>query len=158
MIRLPVVWPQTAFALLALVHLAACSDGGEERRAPASSSSARPPATAPATAGSAAPASATKPAAKPAAPAAAPTAEQLYERGRSVYMANCTACHGMDPTQPGGLGPPIAGASRELVEARVLHAAYPEGYTPKRDTKLMVALPHLKDEIDALTAFLDGRS
>lgn len=145
---------QAACTLLALVSLVACSDGGEARR-PSAPSSARPPATASAPARPATPAPDAAPA-KAVAPA--PTADQLYERGRSVYMANCTACHGMDPTQAGGLGPPVAGASRELVEARVLHAAYPEGYTPKRDTKLMVALPHLKDEIDALAAFLDVRS
>jgi mono/diheme cytochrome c family protein len=129
--------------------LIACSDsgGGAERPAPArpAAQAARAPA---ATAAAEAPA--------PSAPA--PASEQLYERGRSVYMGNCTACHGMDPAQPGGLGPAIAGASRELIEARVLHAAYPEGYMPKRDTKLMVALPHLKDDIDALAAYLGGKS
>jgi mono/diheme cytochrome c family protein len=76
------------------------------------------------------------------------------ERGRQVYMANCTVCHNPNPNEPGSQGPPIAGSSRQLVEARVLHAAYPPGYAPKRATHAMVALPHLASEIENLTAFL----
>lgn len=76
------------------------------------------------------------------------------DRGRQVYMSNCIQCHNPDPTQPGSQGPEIAGASRELIEARVLHAQYPPGYTPKRTTSAMVALPHLASKIDDLTAFL----
>jgi mono/diheme cytochrome c family protein len=83
-----------------------------------------------------------------------PSRAELAERGRGVYMGNCTACHNMDPTQDGSLGPAIKGSSRALIEARVLYSTYPDGYTPKRDTRLMIALPYLKDDIDALAAFL----
>ena len=76
------------------------------------------------------------------------------ERGRRVYMANCIVCHNPDPTKPGPAGPEVAGASRELLEARVVHAAYPPGYTPKRTTKAMVPLPHLAPRIDDLAAFV----
>ena len=76
------------------------------------------------------------------------------ERGRRVYLANCITCHNPDPTQPGSAGPEVAGASRELLEARVIHAAYPPGYTPKRATHAMVALPYLAERIDDLAAFL----
>lgn len=92
---------------------------------------------------------------KPAEPTPPPSEEDLAARGRAVYMANCIACHNPDPTQIGALGPEIAGSSRELLEGRVLHARYPEGYKPKRDTAQMVALPHLENEIDALTAYLN---
>ncbi|MBW2382711.1 MAG: hypothetical protein JRG92_03705 [Deltaproteobacteria bacterium] len=85
---------------------------------------------------------------------APPSPEELIARGRSVYMGSCTACHNINPNQDGSLGPAITGASRELVEARVLRNAYPDGYTPKRTTTLMVALPYLENDIDALTAFL----
>ena len=78
----------------------------------------------------------------------------LTRRGGAVYNTNCIACHHRDPGQEGGLGPPIAGASRELVEARVLRAQYPPGYLPKADTRLMIPLPHLENDIDALVAFL----
>ena len=76
------------------------------------------------------------------------------EHGRRVYMANCIVCHNPDPTKPGANGPEVAGASRALLEARVIHGTYPPGYTPKRDTKAMVALPHLASSIDDLAAFL----
>ncbi|MDP3940080.1 MAG: cytochrome c [Deltaproteobacteria bacterium] len=76
------------------------------------------------------------------------------DRGRRVYKVNCTVCHNADPSLPGAVGPAIKGSSPELVEARVLRAEYPPGYTPQRDSKLMPAQPHLAKDIDALAAFL----
>jgi mono/diheme cytochrome c family protein len=128
---------------------AACSDGGGETPAPA-----KPAASKPATS---TPDAAPKP---PAAPSPEPVAEtpadpaQLAKRGRTVYMANCIACHSQDPAQDGALGPAVAGSSRELLEARVMRGEYPEGYTPKRPSKVMIPLPHLEGELDALAAFL----
>lgn len=78
------------------------------------------------------------------------------ERGRIIYAANCVVCHNIDPNLPDSEGPPIAGSSRALVEARVLHLAYPPGYTPKRRTHLMRAIPTLAPEIDNLVAFIDA--
>ncbi len=78
----------------------------------------------------------------------------LAEQGRTVYQANCTACHNSDPSKPGTVGPAVAGSSRELLEARILRAEYPPGYTPKRETHAMVALPHLAGDVDALAAWL----
>jgi mono/diheme cytochrome c family protein len=75
-------------------------------------------------------------------------------RGRIIYMANCVVCHNADPNLAGSQGPPIAGSSRELVAARVLHLSYPKGYVPKRNTHAMRAIPTLEPEIDNLTAFL----
>ncbi len=80
--------------------------------------------------------------------------DPLRVRGRQIYMSTCTACHNPDPTKVGSLGPEIAGTSRELVEAKVLRNEYPEGYRPKRETRVMVPLKHLEPEIDALVAFL----
>ena len=74
--------------------------------------------------------------------------------GRQIYMSNCVVCHNADPNLPGSQGPPIAGSSRELVEARVLHLSYPPGYKPKRSTHAMRALPQLAGHIDEITAFL----
>jgi mono/diheme cytochrome c family protein len=73
-----------------------------------------------------------------------------------VYAANCLACHAADPARDGALGPAVAGASRALIEARVLRAEYPPGYTPKRDSRVMVALPHLAGDLDALEAYLSA--
>ena len=77
-----------------------------------------------------------------------------FERGRIIYIANCLVCHNADPNLPGSEGPPIAGSSRALVEARVLHLSYPPGYIPKRKTHNMRAIPTLAPEIDNLVAFL----
>ena len=76
------------------------------------------------------------------------------ERGRQVYLAQCTACHNTDPGQPGAVGPPVKGSSRELLEAKVLNGSYPPGYAPKRPTKVMVPLPAVAPDIAALADFL----
>jgi mono/diheme cytochrome c family protein len=85
---------------------------------------------------------------------AAGTEETAAQRGRKVYAMNCMACHNSDPTRDGVLGPAVAGASRELIEARVLRGEYPPGHTPKRATKTMPPLPHLGPAIDDLAAYL----
>ncbi len=92
----------------------------------------------------------------PAAPAAADTRspEELIAAGRATYNANCIACHAMDPRIDGALGPAVAGASAELIAARVLRAEYPAGYAPKRETRVMVPLPHLEPKLPELTAYL----
>jgi mono/diheme cytochrome c family protein len=74
--------------------------------------------------------------------------------GRVIYMTNCVVCHNPDPNLPGSQGPAIAGSSRELIEARVVHLTYPPGYKPKRTTHAMRAFPQFADKIDDLTAFL----
>jgi mono/diheme cytochrome c family protein len=76
------------------------------------------------------------------------------EKGKAVYNMLCIACHNPDPALVGAIGPEIKGASRELLETRVLRAEYPEGYQPKRDTKLMPPMAHLVNDIDHLTEFL----
>ncbi|GDX79501.1 hypothetical protein LBMAG42_13120 [Deltaproteobacteria bacterium] len=75
-------------------------------------------------------------------------------RGKVVYAASCTACHNADPAKAGSLGPDVKGSSRELLEARVLKAEYPAGYTPKRSSTLMTPLPALAGDIEALAAYL----
>lgn len=75
-------------------------------------------------------------------------------RGRAVYRSACITCHHPDPARDGSIGPAVARSSRELLEARVLRAEYPPGYTPKRASKAMRPLPNLANDIDALAAFL----
>ena len=93
------------------------------------------------------------------APAPEPVADtrspaELAQAGRGTYNANCIACHSMDPRQDGALGPAVAGASPELIEARVIRGEYPAGYVPKRDTKVMIPLPHLKAKLPEIAAYL----
>lgn len=84
----------------------------------------------------------------------AKTAAGDPERGRQVYLAQCTACHAADPAIAGPVGPPIRGSSRALLEAKLLRGEYPPGYTPKRSTALMPKQPQLEPDIPDLAAFL----
>lgn len=76
------------------------------------------------------------------------------ERGKRVYLAQCTACHNSDPSRDGPIGPAVKGSSEALLEARILRASYPPGYIPKRKTKAMPPQPFLKSAIPDLAAFL----
>ena len=82
------------------------------------------------------------------------TSDPLVDRGRQVYMSQCTQCHATDPGQAGAVGPPVKGASKALLEAKVLHGDYPPGYAPKRPTKVMPPIPGLAPDIGALAAYL----
>lgn len=76
------------------------------------------------------------------------------ERGRQIYLSQCVSCHGPDPAQAGPIGPQIKGASKELLEAKVVSGTYPAGYTPKRATTVMLPLPALASDIPALADYL----
>jgi mono/diheme cytochrome c family protein len=76
------------------------------------------------------------------------------QRGRQVFLSQCTACHASDPALPGPVGPAVKGASRELLEAKIVRGSYPPGYTPKRPTAVMPPQPQLAPQIDALAAYL----
>jgi mono/diheme cytochrome c family protein len=76
------------------------------------------------------------------------------ERGRQVYLSQCTACHAVDPGLPGPVGPEVKGASRELLEAKILRGTYPPGYKPKRPTSVMPPQPQVANDIPALAAYL----
>lgn len=82
--------------------------------------------------------------------------ETLAARGRVLYLSHCIACHNQNPKLNGSLGPDVWGSSKELLEARVVHGTYPAGYTPKRQSQAMPAMPHLAKELDAIVAFLSA--
>jgi mono/diheme cytochrome c family protein len=97
------------------------------------------------------------PAPAPAGPGGAPApgaAAGDRAKGQQVWMANCVACHNPDPARDGALGPAVKGSTPELLEARVLRAEYPPGYTPKRPTKVMPPRPDLQPAIPDLAAYL----
>jgi len=73
-----------------------------------------------------------------------------------IYMTNCVVCHNPNPNLEGTQGPPVAGSSEALIEARLLHLSYPPGYTPQRKTHEMRAFPQLKNRIPDLYAFLQA--
>jgi len=75
-------------------------------------------------------------------------------RGEKIYRNICVVCHHANPIQDGPLGPAIAGASRELLEAKLLRGEYPAGYTPQRDTQQMPRFEYLEPTLDDIAAFL----
>ncbi len=81
-------------------------------------------------------------------------ASPLAERGRQVYLSQCIACHNPDPALPGAVGPAVRGATKPLLEAKILQGAYPPGYAPKRPTKVMPPQPGIAAEIGALAEYL----
>jgi mono/diheme cytochrome c family protein len=85
-----------------------------------------------------------------------PGPQTPVQRGRVVYMTNCVVCHNSNPNLPGNQGPAIAGSSRELIQARVLHLSYPRGYKPQRTSHAMRAFPQLGPDIGNLAAFLQA--
>ena len=86
--------------------------------------------------------------------ACAESATTPAEKGRQVYQASCTSCHASDPARDGAVGPAVKGASRELLDARVVRGTYPPGYKPKRPSAIMQPMPQLAPEIDNLAAYL----
>lgn len=76
------------------------------------------------------------------------------DKGKQVWLGQCIACHNPDPTKDGPIGPAVKGASRALVEARVVRGEYPAGYTPKRPTKVMPPRPDLAPNVADLAAYL----
>lgn len=80
----------------------------------------------------------------------------LWEQGKKSYQANCIACHNQDPAKDGSIGPSVAASSLELIERRVVVGDYPDGYKPKRSSRAMVALPHLRGDVEALHKYLSS--
>lgn len=75
-------------------------------------------------------------------------------RGKTVYLNVCIACHAVDPSQDGPLGPAVAGASLALLEAKVLRAEYPADYEPVRAGITMPRYEYLAEHIPNIAAFL----
>jgi mono/diheme cytochrome c family protein len=75
-------------------------------------------------------------------------------RGKAIYENVCTACHNRDPREPGALGPGLAGASLELLEAKVLRGEYPPGYVPKLPSEAMPKYEYLAGKLGDVAAYL----
>ena len=82
------------------------------------------------------------------------SSDPAVARGEKIYRNICVVCHNADPNLPGSVGPANAGASRELLEAKILRGEYPAGYTPKRSTTQMPRFEFLEPNIDDIAAFL----
>ena len=82
------------------------------------------------------------------------TLDSAAARGKALYDNVCIACHNGDPAKDGSLGPAVAGASAELLRAKVIEGRYPPGYTPRRPSAAMPRYEYLADGIDDLAAYL----
>jgi mono/diheme cytochrome c family protein len=80
--------------------------------------------------------------------------DALVARGRQVYLAQCIQCHNANPAIPGPVGPEVKGASRELLEAKIVRGEYPPGYRPQRPTRVMPPQPTLAPDIPAIATYL----
>ena len=78
------------------------------------------------------------------------------KKGRMVYFANCVSCHNNNPKKPGSIGPEVYGASIDVLTQKIVFGKYPENYNPKRTSKIMPLMPHLKKEISNLHAFINS--
>ena len=78
------------------------------------------------------------------------------EKGRMVYFANCVSCHNNNPKKPGSIGPEVYGASIDVLAQKIVFGKYPENYRPKRTSKIMPLMPHLKNQISNLHAFINS--
>ena len=134
--------------LMGLIALSGCGDDGGSAGNSTGSSAAKPSSSPAPTPTPAAPAPTQVVAADTRSP------EELVKAGRSVYTANCIACHNMNPAEDGALGPAVAGSSLLLLEARIIRGEYPEGYTPARPSMIMIPLPHLEPKLPELAAYL----
>ncbi len=85
----------------------------------------------------------------------APEQDPAIARGLRTYQNVCIACHNADPAQEGTLGPAIAGASEELLRAKVLRGEYPPGHRPKWPASAaMPQFAYLEERIPDLVAYL----
>lgn len=85
------------------------------------------------------------------------TADPAVARGETIYRNICVVCHNANPNEAGSIGPAIAQATREVLEAKVLRGEYPVGYTPARETHQMPQFPYLEPNLDDIEAYIASR-
>ena len=99
--------------------------------------------------------------------APAPVAEAVIEeepvdieKGKTIYLAQCTKCHNKDPNVKGSIGPEMVDAPIEVMRAKVATGRYPEplpeGFVPKRKTKLMTKFPQYVKDVPSIHAYVQS--
>ena len=74
--------------------------------------------------------------------------------GKQTYVQKCAACHNLNPTKPGSIGPELFTTPLDVFRTKVPTGTYPSGYTPKRHTKIMPKFPGLKDKVDLIYNYI----
>lgn len=76
--------------------------------------------------------------------------------GKRIYLSRCAACHNVNPTKVGSIGPDIANSSLELITAKTQKREYPKGYKPKRKTKIMPKIPLSETQLKSLHEYIQS--
>lgn len=76
--------------------------------------------------------------------------------GKKLYLSKCAACHNVNPTKQGSIGPELVGASLELITLKTQKREYPKNYVPKRKTRLMPKIPLKTEQIEFIHNYISG--
>ena len=83
-----------------------------------------------------------------------PTDRTINEEGRRIYLGSCVRCHNINPSKPGIIGPDLLTTPLEVFRTKVPKGTYPDGYKPKRRTKVMPKFPSLADKVDFVYQYI----
>jgi mono/diheme cytochrome c family protein len=82
------------------------------------------------------------------------------DKGHKIYLSQCIACHNKDPNVKGAIGPELVDAPVDLMKIKVVTGRYPEvlpdGFVPKRKTKLMKKFPQLEADVPSIYAWIQS--
>lgn len=75
--------------------------------------------------------------------------------GEKLYIRNCWSCHS-DP-RVGMMGPELITTPDRVFKPKILTKSYPDGYKPKRSTKLMPTFKLTDEEIEAIVKYVRSK-
>lgn len=82
-----------------------------------------------------------------------PTEMKLTE-GKGLYVINCIRCHNANPTKAGAIGPELYTTPNNVFTTKVPNGTYPNGYAPKRRTKIMPKFKSLTTKTDLIYNYI----
>lgn len=85
-----------------------------------------------------------------------PTNEVQHIEGKRIYTLTCIKCHNKDPHIKGSIAPDLFTTPREVFHTKVITGTYPDGYTPKRKTKVMPKFKHLTNDVDKIYDYIQS--
>jgi len=82
------------------------------------------------------------------------------EKGKQIYISTCIRCHNKDPNIKGSIGPELTDAPLEVMQHKVASGRYPdvlpEGFVPKRKTKLMTKFTQHIPDVPSIHAYIQS--
>lgn len=76
------------------------------------------------------------------------------QEGKRIYTTTCMKCHNANPHKPGSIGPDLYSTPKEVFATKIVHGMYPEGYTPKRKTRVMPKFKNLEGKVDSIHEYV----